>query len=84
MQSLTKKWQALLHHICGVHRWEEDGEQKTCQHGDLSPEEQRRKRWLQKDSPAFKTLASFVLDKRLMQDLRHVALFKHTGLCFLC
>nr|XP_033487569.1 vomeronasal type-2 receptor 1-like [Epinephelus lanceolatus] len=58
---------------------EEDGGEKTCQHADLSPEQQRRKRWIKKDSPAFKILSSIALDKGLMKDLTHMALFKHTG-----
>ncbi|XP_049918879.1 uncharacterized protein LOC126401561 [Epinephelus moara] len=78
-EDLIKKWQSLLYHICGVHRWEEDGEEKTCQHADLSPEQQRRKRWIKKDSPAFKILSSIALDKGIIKDLRHMALFKHTG-----
>ncbi len=48
-------------------------------HADLTSEQQRRKRWIRKDSPAFKALTSIALDKGLMKDLRQMVLFKHTG-----
>ncbi|XP_051522031.1 uncharacterized protein LOC127422499 isoform X4 [Myxocyprinus asiaticus] len=76
---LTKKWKSLLHHICGVHHWMEDGRQHRCHHDDLLPEQQRRRRWLRKESPAFQSLSSLVLNKGLLNDLRQMALFKHTG-----
>lgn len=37
------------------------------------------KKWLDKESRAFHTLESLVLDKGLLKDLRQMALFKHTG-----
>ncbi|XP_038130549.1 uncharacterized protein LOC119776302 [Cyprinodon tularosa] len=67
---LIRKWKALLHHICGVHRREEDGQEIKCVHADLTSEEQRRKRWLRRDSYAFKALTAIALDKGLMKDLR--------------
>ncbi|KAJ8346555.1 hypothetical protein SKAU_G00279560 [Synaphobranchus kaupii] len=78
-QELTRRWKSLLHHICGVHRWEEDGVNYTCHHRSLTPDEQRRKKWLQPDSPAYKALSSVVLDKKLLLDLKQMANFKHTG-----
>lgn len=62
-----------------MHRWEKGRQEKKCVHDDLSAEQQRRKRWILKDSPAFRTLTSTALDKGLMKDLRQMALFKHTG-----
>ncbi|KAJ8333638.1 hypothetical protein SKAU_G00089130 [Synaphobranchus kaupii] len=79
LQELTRRWKSLLHHICGVHRWEEDGVNYTCHHRSLTPDEQRRKKWLQPDSPAYKALSSVVLDKKLLLDLKQMANFKHTG-----
>lgn len=83
-QELKRRWTSILHHICGIHRWEEDGQERTCYHQDLTEEQQRRKKWLQKDSAAFKTLSDHVLNKNLLKDLKHMTLFKHTGtLCML-
>ncbi|XDV52409.1 hypothetical protein PO909_021139 [Leuciscus waleckii] len=75
---LIKRWKSILHHICGVHSWIEDGEPKKCMHSELSSEEQRKKKWIDHTSRAFITLENLVLDKGLLKDLRQMALFKHT------
>ncbi|XP_073714613.1 uncharacterized protein [Misgurnus anguillicaudatus] len=76
---LLVKWKSILYHIVGVHSWIEEGNTKKCDHNDLNPEQQWRKKWLQKESHAYRTLERLVLDKRLLNDLRQMALFKHTG-----
>ncbi|XP_030208804.1 bis(5'-adenosyl)-triphosphatase enpp4 isoform X4 [Gadus morhua] len=78
-EELKRRWKSVLHHICGIHRWEEDGQEKTCYHRDLTEEQQRRKKWLQTDSAAFQTLSDHVLNKNLLKDLNHMTLFQHTG-----
>ncbi|KAK0132604.1 THAP domain-containing protein 4 [Merluccius polli] len=79
LDELKRRWTSILHHICGIHRWEEDGQERTCYHQDLTEEQQRRKKWLQTDSAAFKTLSDHVLNKTLLKDLNHMTFFKHTG-----
>ncbi|XP_030221446.1 uncharacterized protein LOC115550493 [Gadus morhua] len=79
VQELKRRWMSVLHHICGIHRWEEDGQERTCYHRDLTEEQQRRKKWLQTDSAAFQTLSDHVLNKNLLKDLNHMTLFQHTG-----
>ncbi len=69
---------SLLHHITGVHRWEENGTQYKCFHQDLSAGDQRKKKWLKVDSPAFKALQAVIMDNRLLKDLQQMTLFKHT------
>lgn len=78
------RWCSVLHHIIGVHRWEEGGTTYTCHHPALSIEEQQeKKRWLEPQSPAFLALKDIVTNKNLLQDMRQMALFKHTGTyCF--
>ncbi|XP_016331534.1 uncharacterized protein LOC107680243 [Sinocyclocheilus anshuiensis] len=76
---LIEYWKSILFHITGVHSWIEEGKPKKCGHNDLSPQQQQRKKWLGKNSRAFHTLQSLVLDKGLLKDLRQMALFKHTG-----
>ncbi|CAM4329337.1 unnamed protein product [Leuciscus chuanchicus] len=78
-EDCVRRWESLLHHICGIHRWEEDGAQYTCHHTTLTEDEQRRKRWLRPHSSAFEALKGVVLDKNLLRDLRQMSLFKHTG-----
>lgn len=43
-------------------------------------DEQRRKKWLAEDSPAYKALYEVVMNARLLKDLEQMALFKHTGM----
>ncbi|ROL46137.1 THAP domain-containing protein 4 [Anabarilius grahami] len=76
---LIKRWKSILHHICGVHSWTEDGEERRCLHSELTSDEQKKKKWLDNKSRAFLTLENLVLDKGLLKDLRQMALFKHTG-----
>ncbi|KAL2102342.1 hypothetical protein ACEWY4_001510 [Coilia grayii] len=78
-QELRRRWTSLLHHICGEHVWEQDGRRWACPHPALSPEEQQKKRWLHKDSDAFRGLQAIVEDKRLLKDLNQMTHFKHTG-----
>ncbi|KAJ8365025.1 hypothetical protein SKAU_G00138560 [Synaphobranchus kaupii] len=78
-EELKRHWKSVLHHICGIHRWEEDGQEWTCYHKDLTADQQRRKKLLQKDSAAFKALLDLVLNKKLLKDLNQMTLFKHTG-----
>lgn len=80
-QELLRRWMSLQHHITGVHRWEENGTEYRCFHQDLSAEEQRTKRWLKGNSPAFKALQAMIMDTRLIKDLQQMTLFKHTGMC---
>jgi len=70
----------VLHHICGVHRWEEDGVHYTCCHLPLTDKQQERKKWTEPGSPAFKALKDIVTDKNLLRDMKQMSLFKHTGM----
>ena len=72
----------MVHHICGVHRWEEDGVEHTCQHREYTAEEQRRKKWLTTDSSAFRVVQGIVMDPNILRDLRQMAQFKHTGVYY--
>lgn len=79
VQELNRRWTSILFHVCGIHRWEDGGQEYKCYHDDLSADQQRRKKWLQKDSAAYNALKAIVLDKTLLRDLDHMTLFKHTG-----
>ncbi|XP_076156980.1 uncharacterized protein LOC143140023 isoform X2 [Alosa pseudoharengus] len=78
-KELQRRWTSVLHHIRGVHRWEDDGNEYRCYHDDISADEQRIKKWLRHDSPAYKALYEVVMNTRLLNDLNQMALFKHTG-----
>ncbi|CAM4572169.1 unnamed protein product [Leuciscus chuanchicus] len=76
---LHRRWKSILHHISGVHRWEENGMEYNCYHKELTRDQQRTKKWLSVDSPAYKALIEIVVDARLLKDLEQMTLFKHTG-----
>ncbi|XP_076128204.1 uncharacterized protein LOC143109377 [Alosa pseudoharengus] len=78
-QECVRRWTSVLHHIRGIHRWEENGREYQCAHPPLSEEDQEKKKWLEHDSPAFRALTELVEEKNLLRDLRQMALFKHTG-----
>ena len=52
---------------------------RRCYHGPLTDEEDRKKKWLSKDSDVYKVFCNIVLDKNLDKDLTQMAKFKHTG-----
>ncbi|KAK0137191.1 hypothetical protein N1851_026620 [Merluccius polli] len=78
-KGLKRMWTSILHHVCGIHRWEEDGQEYKCNHDDIGDDQQIRKKWLKKGSPAWNALKAVVLDKNLLRDLTNMTLFKHTG-----
>ncbi|KAK0132294.1 hypothetical protein N1851_011846 [Merluccius polli] len=78
-KGLKRMWTSILHHVCGIHRWEEDGQEYKCNHDDLGDDQQIRKKWLKKGSPAWNALKAVVLEKNLLRDLTNMTLFKHTG-----
>lgn len=76
-QELHRRWKSILHHILGVHHWEENGIEYKCYHKELTRDQQRMKKWLSVDSPAYKALVEIVMDKCLLKDLEQMMLFKH-------
>ncbi|XP_076128018.1 uncharacterized protein LOC143109247 [Alosa pseudoharengus] len=78
-EECVRRWKSVLHHIRGIHRWEDNGREYKCAHPPLTEEDQEKKRWLEHDSAAFRALKELVLEKTLLRDLRQMALFKHTG-----
>ena len=49
-----------------------------CQHDRLSPEQQRKKKWLKPGSAPHTALVKIAKDKRLLKDLEHLVQFVHT------
>jgi hypothetical protein len=75
---LIEMWTSILHHIQNVHSFSGD---KYCQcgHPQLSSEQTRKKKWLQKKSRAYKALEKIVFDKRIQKDIKQLNQFCHTG-----
>lgn len=72
---LKEKWLSVLSHIRGVHTFKGNKHFKKCQHAKLK----KKRKWLKKDSPAFKALKSVLEDNRVLADLKQLVEFRHTG-----
>ncbi|XP_071852672.1 uncharacterized protein [Apostichopus japonicus] len=79
---LLEMWMSLSHHITGKHSWHDDERfqsfKESC-HQPIDPEISRRKRWLVDGSPAHNAPNKIILSKRLLNDLKYLAEFMHTG-----
>ncbi|KAJ8049969.1 hypothetical protein HOLleu_02957 [Holothuria leucospilota] len=79
---LIEMWMSLSHHITGNHSWHDDERFvtfKECSHQPIDPEINRRKKWLVEGSAAHSALNKIILNKRLLNDLKYIAEFMHTG-----
>ena len=86
---LVEKWTSIIHHISNTHKFDENTHFKRCTHVDVEGEvettpvhgnsEEKRKKWLKKDSPAYVALCTIALNPRLLKDIRMLANFCHTG-----
>ena len=75
---LEESWCSIVNHVANQHTF--DGDLVTrCAHGVLSNEQQRKKKWLKRDSKAHNAVKEVVLDKRLRKDIRQLSEFCHTG-----
>ena len=73
-EMLKEKWLSVLYHIRGIHSWKGNKYFKKCEHGKL-----KKRKWLKAKSSAFKALKSVVQDKKIIEDLKHIVEFRHTG-----
>ena len=76
---LKEKWTSIIFHIQNKHLWTGNTVYHKCCHPDLSTEEERSKAWLSPKSDAFQALQKIVFDKRMLNDMRHLTKFSHTG-----
>ncbi|XP_038062591.1 uncharacterized protein LOC119733083 [Patiria miniata] len=73
-------WISYLHHVVNEHEWIVTNglTSGTCNHGELSGEERKRP-WLEKDSPEHQALRKLVFDVYLMKNIHYYRNFRHTG-----
>ena len=76
---LVEMWQSLTHHICNVHEWNSGDKFHKCAHDDLSPDEQRKTRWLTPDSPSHQAVQDLLFDRNLVKDIRYLTKACRTG-----
>ena len=76
---LRENWISILYHIKNVHEWEDYSLFKECAHLEYTLQEMKSKAWLKESSFAYAALKNIVLDKRLLNDLKYLTDFNHTG-----
>ena len=75
---LREKWINILYHI-KIHEWEDNSLFKECAHREYKLQEIKSKAWLKESSFAYAALKKFVLNKRLLNDLRYLTDFNDTS-----
>ena len=80
-QLLTEKWTSIVYHISNVHEWDggEGSVFNKCVDPTLPPEEQHSKKWLRSGSLVHRTPKYIVYNKTLLQDIKMLTGFHHTG-----
>ena len=74
------KWLSILHHVSNKHEeWDGHELYQACEHGPLSPEEERLKKLLPEGSPAHNALKDVITGTNILKDLSHLTLFCHSG-----
>ena len=74
-QTLREKWTRILFYIQNKHNWLGNKFFHNCAHMELSKKNQRDKGCLDPNSDSFKALQTAVLDKTLINDLKHLTSF---------
>ena len=80
-QLLVEKWTSIVHHISNVHEWDNGPNAlfPKCVHPTLSPKEQCSKKWLKSGSATHNALREVVLQDTLLQNIKKLTGFLHTG-----
>ena len=79
MKLLSEKWISILYHIKNVHEWEDYSLFKECAHREYTLQVMKSRAWLKGSSFAYAALKKTVLNKRLINDLKYMTDFNHTG-----
>ena len=79
VQLLREKWVSILYHIKNVHEWEDHAIFRQCAHREYSLQEIKMKAWLKESSLAYAALRKILTDKSLLNDLKYLTDFNHTG-----
>ena len=77
---LREKWTSVIFHVQNIHHFRENEKFVKCEHPRLRKSGEKRKVWLDPSSDSFAALQSIVFDKTLLQDLKHLTKFSHTGI----
>ena len=68
-----------MYHIKNVHEWKDHAVFRQCAHREYSLQELKMKAWLKESSLAYAALRKILTDKWLLNDLKYLTDFNHTG-----
>ena len=74
---LVELFSSIAYHISGKHKWKGNKFINMCSHAPLGREEQKSKLWLKGQS--LLAVKDILFDPRMLQDIRQLSLFCHTG-----
>ena len=78
-EKLVAMWKSLLHHVSNRHTFKRNKLYPKCDHGKLSREKARKKKWIKPGTPAYMELEKVISDEKLIKDMPQVAGADHTG-----
>ena len=79
-EQLIQMWKSLLNHVTNKHKFSNQfPKYPKCQHREFTSEEARKKKWIEKDSPAYQALDDVITNPRDLKDMEHLADPYHTG-----
>ena len=76
---LREKWLSVLFHVQNKHSWTTGSLYRKCSHSKLTKKQVKAKEWLSPSSEAFAALQAIVTSKSILNDLKHLTQFSHTG-----
>ena len=79
-EKLIQMWKSLLNHVTNKHKFSSQfPKYPECQHRKFTPDETRKKKWIEKDSSAYQALEDIITNPRDLKDMEHMAEPFHTG-----
>ena len=76
---LIEKWQSVTYHVTNQHDWHTGQHFTKCAHDPLSAAEVEETKWLEPESPAHVALNKVLEDKQLLDGVKKLNQFCHTG-----
>ena len=78
-QLLREKWVSVLFHVQNKNIWTTGDLFSKSEDPELTKKQIKSKEWLSPNSDAFMVLQDIVTSKTLLNDLKHLTEFSHTG-----
>jgi hypothetical protein len=76
---LLEKFTSLLNHVCNIHEWvDDDDNKKYCEHRQYTEKVEEIK-WLHFGSTDYQALRNEIMNKMFLNDLKHASHYCHTN-----